>query len=253
MWGRLLAGLSALLLCAASASADVISFDQTLTEDQVIVTAWARIYEGHGISGTPVLEMNTSPPGHGSIYGTVNSSSNEIDSITIRHLYVRSDDTDIRLSGSIGSTSVEIRVTNAYFDSYHVWTLPVDVSTGDFHGDDLSAAFVYPTLASITLGGLITYEVPPLTFPPYYPPYQPGSPYQFLIGHLDGNVEMHGTTPTVNSVVWSGSWWEYIGNYIPGVDYSLQWGLNIDPAVPEPATLSVLALGGLPLLMRGRR
>jgi hypothetical protein len=220
----------------------VTPFYQTLTQDNVIQTAWAKIYQGNRPTGTPLLEMGASLPGHGYTAGSVTHSGDTVTSFNALQMSVVSD-SDFYVDGYIGATDVELRAEN--FEWYAVVPTPfpflhLDPSTGDFFGGSL----VYVALGtrmSIRLGDLITYELPA----------EAQDYYLSLHGMITGHVAMAGGVPTVSAAI-LGSTWQDLGFLFPGLDYTLEVGFNLDPKVPEPCALSVLALGGLALLRRRR-
>jgi hypothetical protein len=241
--GGIAASLVAVLVCTASAFANVIPFDYPLTQKDVVQTAWVKIYKGNGTDGPLALTMSCSLPGHGYIKGSVNCSGNTVTSIKISPMYVEADQ-DLYLDGYIGRTHVEFRLNDFRWTSAGTlgYDIPVDPVTGDFGRRNTHADVLMPTTMSFTLGDLITYDVPPNS---------PSVPYD-LGGDYAGKVTMVGNQLRVQNA-FSGVYWEYLGSVIPNLNYSVQVGYYLDPVVvPEPATLSVLALGGLALLRRRR-
>lgn len=220
------------LLVASAAFADAVPFAYDFDQRNGTLGYNLRIYEGVGPYGTPILDMTGSTGMAGSLSGTVFTSGGAV--------------SDIQLDALTTNITAPL-YTDAYLDGVHVellvdelgiiyWPDPVTNvnSLGDFYYSQ-KASYDPNTSITATLADFIDYEV---TVSPY-PDYE----YIPLYGH----VEMVNGDPRIDLSMTS-TGWIYVGSSVPDMDYTVWGRLEFSLSVPEPTSLTLLAMVGMALL-----
>jgi hypothetical protein len=204
------------------------------------VTYALKLYEGWGTSGNLVLDLTGSAPAQGNVSGTVWHTGDTIEQIQIASWTGGIATKPIYVDTYLNGSHVELIISDAT-----VITGPSAVLSagpgGTFHDPSYFSAWGPETDGEVILADLIHYDLGNM-LPKY--PFHSHVP-------LDGSVAYQGES-LVLGMSYSIADWTYLGNDIPGFDYTAWGGATVTLNVPEPTSLALVALGVLPLLRRRR-
>jgi len=229
---------AALFLFASAALGEETPYNFPLDERNISLGYTVRIHEGYGTGGDVVFELSGSVGGYGNVNGVLYHDGDDISQMEIELLTAGLNE-PFYLDGYVEGIHLEAWTGDVTVIGWSTYRIDVAPSGDFFH--DYKASFGPETdPIMVRVADFLEFEIPVYHFPKFdgYP--------------LNGNVTMTQGQPFLNLSMELGDS-AYLGDLVPDLDYTFWGGLTITIAVPEPASLAALALGGLGVLQRRRR
>jgi hypothetical protein len=193
-----------------------------------------RVYAGNAPIGDPLLDISGSAGMDGNLVGNLYHEGSSISQIELGWL-----------TGGITAPIYE----QGYVDGLHLEVFVQDMTiicpptpaldvrpTGDFSDADYRLGWGPETSVMAKVGDLVSYRIGfglyPIT----------------TLAPLQGNVTMSGGATTVD-FTFQATEWEYVGDDVPGLDYTIWGQAVVTISVPEPGGLWGMILG---LIATGR-
>jgi hypothetical protein len=220
--------LASLIIAAPSALGEVTAFSFPLDVNSATLTYTMRVYAGNTPIGEPLLDISGSAGMDGNFAGNLYHEGSSISQIELGWL-TGGITAPIYQQGYVDGLHLEVFVQDMTIICPPIPALDVG-PTGDFSDASYRLGWGPETSVVAKVGDLVNYRI---GFGLY--PITTQAP-------LQGNVTMSGGATSLD-FTFRATEWEYIGDDVPGLDYTIWGSAAVMISVPEPGTLCWMGLG----------